>query len=177
MRIGYYGFDESIARLKKIAEINKPEVRDEIIDPVMESTRTIVETGFRRAMEATTDYSVNRSKGVHIYSMDAPTTVMLDKTPTGYEITAIGEDVLYEEFGTGVYYNGAGSYPIEKSPDIGGIGSQGKGYGNRNTWGFYKDDIHDRDHLILTHGNKAFMPMYNARKSLKERLIRRFKEL
>lgn len=74
-------------------------------------------------------------------------------------IVAKGSDAVWVEFGAGIYYNGStGTSPHPKGEELSlTIGSYGKGYGNRNVWGFY-----DGDELILTHGTPALMPLYNA---------------
>lgn len=83
-------------------------------------------------------------------------------------VIANGEDAVWCEFGTGVYYNGsAGSSRHPKGEELGlTIGSYGKGYGARETWGFY-----DADGLLcLTHGIPATMPMYKAMQSVCQEL-------
>lgn len=82
-------------------------------------------------------------------------------------VVASGEDAIWVEFGAGVYHNGSvGSSPHPSGSSLGfTIGGYGKGMGNRDTWGFYKDG-----ELRLTHGTKATMPMYNAMKIVCEKI-------
>lgn len=71
-----------------------------------------------------------------------------------------GREILFIEFGAGVYHNGsAGSSPHPKGSEFGYvIGSYGKGNGARKQWGYYNE----AGDLVLTHGVKATMPMYRA---------------
>lgn len=71
-----------------------------------------------------------------------------------------GRELLFIEFGSGVYYNGSvGSSPHPKGEEFGFlIGSYGQGHGAQKVWGYYNDS----GDLVLTHGTRATMPMYNA---------------
>lgn len=73
-------------------------------------------------------------------------------------ITVSGKEILFIEFGAGVYYNDPpSSHP--KGEEFGfTIGSYGKGFGLRQVWGYFDDN----GELRLTHGVKATMPMYKA---------------
>lgn len=74
------------------------------------------------------------------------------------KIIVSGKEIMFIEFGAGVYYNASPS-PHPKGEEFGFvIGSYGKGYGLRQVWGYYGDD----GELHLTHGVKATMPLYNA---------------
>ncbi len=75
-------------------------------------------------------------------------------------IVARGDDVVWVEFGAGVYHNGAaGSSPHPSGSALGmTIGSYGKGYGKHTAWGYY-DGAGD---LVITRGTPASMPMYRA---------------
>ena len=74
-------------------------------------------------------------------------------------IIAEGEDVIWVEFGAGVYHNSSlGSSPHPNGVELGfTIGSYGKGNGKKSIWGFYEDG-----ELKLTRGTPAKMPMANA---------------
>lgn len=71
-----------------------------------------------------------------------------------------GKELMFIEFGAGVYYNGsAGSSPHPKGAVNGMIiGSYGKHHGIQKVWGYYNDS----GSLILTHGVQAQMPVYKA---------------
>ena len=87
-------------------------------------------------------------------------------------VVADGEDAVWCEFGAGVYHNGsAGSSPHPKGNDLGfTIGSYGKGYGNKQIWGYYTDPD-SKTGLVLTHGTPASMPMYNAAQDVLRRSV------
>lgn len=89
-------------------------------------------------------------------------------------IIAKGPDVVFCEFGAGVYHNGAvGSSPHPKGAELGmTIGSYGKGYGARRVWGYYEGDT-----LVLTRGTPASMPMYNAFKAVCDEIYTIAKEV
>lgn len=90
-------------------------------------------------------------------------------------IVAVGSSVLFIEFGTGV------TYP-DSHPEAGqhGMvrGGYGQGKGKQHTWGYYGDpgtngvmrETKSGKSVVLTHGNPANMPMYEAVKQLRERL-------
>lgn len=75
-------------------------------------------------------------------------------------ITVSGEEIAFIEFGAGVYHNvpaGTSSHPLGSRFGF-VIGSYGKGHGVQKVWGFYDES----GKLVLTHGVRATMPMYNA---------------
>lgn len=74
-------------------------------------------------------------------------------------VIANGEDAIWVEFGTGVHHNGTvGTSPHLQGAELGlTIGGYGKGFGKKETWGYYKDG-----ELKLTHGTPAIMPMEKA---------------
>ena len=78
-------------------------------------------------------------------------------------ITAEGESVLFIEYGAGVFYNGTEPHP-DRPPDVLGIGEYGKGHGKRRKW-YFKDE---RGIIHPTRGTKAVMPMYQAKKSIRQ---------
>lgn len=90
-------------------------------------------------------------------------------------VVAVGGTVLFIEFGTGVTY--PDNHP--ESKELGMVrGEYGKGHGKQSTWGYYGEPgtngtvVGERAKgtLVLTHGNPANMPMYNAVKELELRL-------
>ena len=78
-------------------------------------------------------------------------------------IIANGKEAVWVEFGAGVYHNGSvGTSPNPNGAKLGfTIGGYGKGNGEKEVWGFYKDG-----ELRLTHGTPAAMPMYNTVKNI-----------
>lgn len=104
------------------------------------------------------------------------TVTIEDRGSLQKAVVARGATVLFIEFGTGVVY--PDSHP--EAAKNGMIrGTYGKGHGKQETWGFYGDDpgsngvfATNKDgsmkepSVILTHGNPANMPMYNAVKAV-----------
>lgn len=74
-------------------------------------------------------------------------------------VIARGEDAVWVEFGTGVYYNRpAGSSPHPQGVENGmTIGGYGKGHGKKEAWGFYENG-----QLKISRGTPARMPMVKA---------------
>ena len=92
-------------------------------------------------------------------SVTANVEVHLD--PSG-DVTVVytkGEDAVWCEFGSGVYFNGSvGTSPHPKGAELGlTIGSYGEGRGKQQIWCFK-----DGDDIVWTHGVPASMPMYKA---------------
>ena len=75
-------------------------------------------------------------------------------------VIAHGEEAVFVEFGTGVFYNGsAGGSPHPEGARLGmTIGDYGLGNGRKTAWA-YTDDNGD---TIVTRGTPAAMPMYRA---------------
>lgn len=97
-------------------------------------------------------------------------------------VVAIGGAVLFIEFGTGVTY--PDNHPEAK--ELGMVrGSYGQGRGKQSTWGYYGEPGTNgtvageraKGTLVLTHGNPANMPMYNAVKELELRINEIVKEV
>lgn len=92
-----------------------------------------------------------------------------EKRKYGAIIIASGKPVCFIEFGTGVYYNGSGSYPLPLPEGVVGIGEYGKGQGKKDWW-VYKGEpgnaggepVANRPGYTITHGNIGFHPMYNT---------------
>lgn len=75
-----------------------------------------------------------------------------------------GKEVLFIEFGAGVYYNGsAGASPHPKGQEFGFlIGSYGAGHGQQKVWGYYDET----GELVMTHGVEATMPLFKAEQKI-----------
>lgn len=80
-------------------------------------------------------------------------------------IQAKGQEIAFIEFGTGVYYNGAESYPLPRPEGIVGIGQYGKGRGN-NPRGWYFTSSHGTSQY--TKGNPPAMAFYKTTNELAE---------
>lgn len=83
--------------------------------------------------------------------------VRVEKTKDGYSILANGSQVMFIEFGTGVYWNGVEPYPVPRPEGVLKIGEYGKGLGKNDYWWYTRDG---KAHY--THGTPAKMPMYRA---------------
>lgn len=117
---------------------------------------TLAETGFNGA-----GYDDVLMEGMRVPNVTVEVQEREDKSI----VVALGTEAVFAEFGAGVYYNG----PAGSSPHPWGqqnlflIGTYGKGYGARKVWGYYDPpDKRDKEHLKLTHGTPASMPMYHA---------------
>ena len=139
-----------------IDELNK--YKDDFIDKNELFVRRLAEIGIpvidRNILSAAGDSEKEHNTYIEIYS-------------SGYFLQARlvceGKDLLFIEFGSGIFYNGGesevGSSPHPKGKEKGyTIGSYGKGKGKQKTWGYY-DDGGD---LVLSHGTEATMPVYEA---------------
>lgn len=86
-----------------------------------------------------------------------------------------GREILFIEFGSGVTYNGSvGSSPHPKGAENGFlIGTYGMGRGSQQVWGYYAED----GELVLTHGTKATMPMYEASLKIRDEVVRIAKDV
>lgn len=86
-----------------------------------------------------------------------------------------GSEILFIEFGSGISYNGSvGSSPHPKGAENGFlIGTYGMGHGSQKVWGYYADS----GELVLTHGTKATMPMYEASLKIREEVVRIAREV
>lgn len=71
-----------------------------------------------------------------------------------------GVDLLFIEFGAGIYYNGsAGTSLHPKGEEFGyTIGSYGKGKGKNDFWFYYADT----GEAVMSRGTESTMPVYKA---------------
>lgn len=88
-------------------------------------------------------------------------------------ISAQGQAVCFIEFGAGVYHNPGEPYPLPRPDGIVGIGEYGKGKGKRQAWGYYGES----GELVITKGNPAAMPMWNALKEMEHEVLRIAREV
>lgn len=86
-----------------------------------------------------------------------------------------GRDLLFMEFGSGVYYNGsAGGSPHPKGKEFGyTIGSYGKGQGKNESWFYYADS----GEIAMSHGTKASMPVYKAGIEIRTQILKIAREI
>jgi hypothetical protein len=88
-------------------------------------------------------------------------------------ISAKGNAVCFIEFGAGVYHNPGEPYPLPRPAGIVGIGEYGQGKGKRQAWGYYGES----GELVITRGNPAAMPMWNALKEMEHEVLRIAREV
>lgn len=184
-------FSNAINKLEGLARLGEESYRDYMISPILEQARQDAQGGFDKAM----DFSVITNPLGQTTS-DKPTTVSWSKDGEGYRFEAEGEDVLFEEFGTGIHYNPNGNETayLYATGLRGGIGEYGNGNGSKHVWGFYDPEKPNKGHspkytksskqrksrsavpdLFLTHGNPAFLPVYNAKQYILENIFKRIK--
>ena len=100
------------------------------------------------------------STGGLVSELHSNVDVSVDNRGSVTVVIANGEDAVWIEFGSGVYYNGSpGTSPHPSGAELGmTIGGYGLGHGKQSVWGYY-DETHN---LVLTHGAPATMPMSKA---------------
>lgn len=119
---------------------------------------TIADAGFQSAIyDGTNDVSVK----------------VEDRGQNMKAVVAVGSSALFIEFGTGIVY--PDTHP--EAAKLGMIrGEYGKGHGKQRTWGYYGEpgsngEVREKKKggtIVLTHGNPANMPMYNAVKQIEQ---------
>ena len=150
--------EKSIQQLIRDLEDYKQEI-DRKVNLLVQRVATELEELVRRNFSGTlSEISWNNSLGIRNY-LAPEVSFGIDGDGNSRVVWASGQDAIWVEFGTGVYYNGgAGSSPHPKGSQLGfTIGSYGEGHGKKKTWGYYEDGI-----LYMTHGVPARMPMYKA---------------
>ena len=85
-------------------------------------------------------------------------------TRNGYKVVARGKDLVFVEFGAGIYHNGAGGQnPLATSVHFDtAIGSYGKGQGANKYW-FVA-------HNLISCGTPAYMPIQKALETVKPQI-------
>lgn len=136
--------------VERLASVGIPVVRERMA----EASITYDEKGVKSG--ANTEHQVYVELEQHLTSATA-------------KLVVSGEELLFIEFGAGVYYNGSvGKSPNEKGKEFGFvIGSYGKGYGSRKAWGYYDES----GNLVITRGVKATMPVLEADKEIKRKVL------
>ena len=168
----------------KVVTTLSPSGVQQMIDSVREY-REWIKSGCARLLERLTQegYEV-ASAGFASAEYDGTNDVTVSVEDRGKikAVVAVGGTVLFIEFGTGV------TYP-DNHPEARGLGMErgeyGQGRGKQYTWGYYGEPgtngtvVGERAKgtLVLTHGNPANMPMYNAVKELELRLGEIVKEV
>lgn len=108
-----------------------------------------------------------------VYDGDNDVTVSVQMRGSSAFVVAIGKSVLFIEFGTGVTY--PDNHPEASSHGM-TRGGYGLGKGNQSSWGYYGNPGTNGEvkvnkagrEVVITKGNPANMPMYDAVKSIKQ---------
>lgn len=95
------------------------------------------------------------------------------KTNDGWVIRAKGRDVVFIEFGAGVYHNPSEPYPNPRPDGIVGIGEFGDGKGKRQGW-VYKNA---NDERVFTRGNPSAMPLWYATQEMERQITKIAREV
>lgn len=146
--------DRALARIDKIKDN---------IDHINDRIKQLADMGVEVASAAFLMALLNRDNNAYC-------KVSTVANENGYSILAEGRQIAFMEFGTGVYYNGNGSYPGEIPDGIVGIGEYGKGQGKNDEWfnpfGAY-----------MTHGQYRTAGMYEAYKTVVEQAVNIIEEI
>lgn len=104
------------------------------------------------------DMKVQQSLGD---SDDAKSSVYVDSVGkiTSAELHLTGSDVLFIEFGAGIYYNTPGQHPLEDKFGMGVGTYPGQTHAFDDYW-FYTDEQGNTGQI--SYGTQATMPMYSA---------------
>lgn len=128
----------------------------------------------RLAADGVETASVRFAKAVYDGTNDV--SVSVENRGKGVRaVVAVGQSVLFIEFGTGVTYTD--NHP--EAAELGmNRGEYGKGHGKQNSWGYYGDpgtngkarETASGKTVVITHGNPANRSMYETVKELEQRL-------
>lgn len=164
--------ENAIAKIDALIEkIHKLESFDEYL-------KTLADKGVATAISRYSVADMFNINGVGEYGLKNA-HVSSRMTDNGFVIEADGSQVLFMEFGAGVYYEGWQSYPDERPSGIVGIGQYGDGNGQRQAWGYYRGGERNEDgsNLVVTHGVPALAGMYYAKKQIMLEVEQKVKEL
>ena len=83
--------------------------------------------------------------------------------PQGNRVLIKGHDIVFIEFGAGIYHNGSVNNPLSQAVQFDtSIGSYGKGHGNEPYWFIA--------HNLISRGTPAYMPINNAIEAIKPQI-------
>lgn len=142
---------EAVTEYKKMIERKAEKLRTEVANHIWRE----MQSGFDNAFAEV---------GIGGYYYDkADVDVEITEEGGCLLVMATGRDVVFCEFGAGVFYNGgAGTSPHPLGERLGfTIGSFGKGLGKRRAWGYY-----DGNDYVVTQGTPASMPIHRAVESV-----------
>ena len=155
---------------KAIAELDTTKARmDAKLDEFM---RRLAEIGLATASVGYSAFAWTEFKNGNPIEKKADISVTVEPIGNGYAVVAEGVEVMFVEFGAGVYYNGSESYPGERPEGVVGIGEYGKGHGKQDAWG-YKDG----DGVTIARGNMPSAAMYYAKEDIRRDIERIAREV
>lgn len=167
------------SRENAIAQIEALQDKLHKLERFDEYLKTLAEKGVATAISRFSVADMFNINGVGEYGLKNA-HVSSRMTDNGFVIEANGSQVLFMEFGAGVYYEGWQSYPDERPAGIASIGNsprEGKGMGNRQAWGYYRNGDKSKENLVITHGVPALAGMYYAKKQIMLEVEKKVKEL
>jgi len=142
------------------------EIREEVADALVDE----LDDRYNGDIESEVDFVINKDGSKTYKSIKPNVSVSKESSTDKTLVRASGKDVMFIEFGAGVYFNGSvGSSPnkyyAKKFPQY-TIGSYGKGYGKYEYWGYYDKN----GDLVLTHGTKASKPIYHGVRRIRKQI-------
>ena len=165
MNIKLSEIDKALGKIKALKK--SIEQMDNVIKKVAEKGYNVARDGFSTA----------------IYDGNNDVVVNLEKISNGYRINAIGDAVLFIEFGTGISYPSTHPEALAMGMTRGGYG-KGRGnnpewyyYGSQGTNGEYVKTDEAKGDLFITRGNPANMPMYKAYETMLNDIVQSIKEV
>lgn len=119
------------------------------------------------------DMKVQQSLGD---SDDAKSSVYVDSVGkiTSAELHLTGSDVLFIEFGAGIYYNTPGQHPLEDKFGMGVGTYPGQTHAYDDYW-FYTDEQGNTGQI--SYGTQATMPMYSASIEMYQQVVQIAREV
>lgn len=146
---------------KAISELNqyKTEIANKTIlfqQRVAERLKVLAQEGFTGAV--VDEYTRLGDGSMQKMSEEAKVVVTVTHTGNLSVVLANGEDAVWIEFGTGVYYNPSNHPNAAYTDPMMLIGTFGEGGGAKKSW-YFKDGEGVRS---ITHGIRKKMPMYYA---------------
>lgn len=119
---------------------------EKALDKMAEECKTDADTSYQMAYGNADDITTS-------------VTMTVDSEKHHREVNAIGEEVAFVEFGTGVTYNSGSPYPVPRPEGIVGIGEYGYGMGKMPEWSYTREGTGE---TVTTQGIPASKSLINA---------------
>ena len=163
-------------KVKSLNNVLHNIIKQDLDNKMNEVCKRLAEIGLATASVGYSNFVLHEGipsgNDVDWYERTPVIDVKVEPMKNGYKVIAEGKELFFVEFGAGVYYNGSEAYPGERPEGIIGIGQYGRGYGNRNAWGF-----DDGSGKVVTRGNMPSATMYYASEDMKREIERITKEV